>query len=223
MLKLPRVCWQAFVVGIAVVGATATAPAADPSAQEIMSRVLEINAGVNDYTAKVNMQADIEVAPSNVPEYKVYFKRPDKVHIESRSIVVARREMFTFGSLAKRVDEGTTPHLLGKKIENGVPVYTVKLVPQQDADIHPERVILRVDGQRWTVNTIEITDGQKTMAKFHWAFTQVGGKYWMPSTIRCELPDVPSRDGTSGAEISVAFSDYTVNTGLSDDIFTDDE
>ena len=197
--------------------------AADPSAEEILSRALDISAGVDDYTAQVKMEANFQGAPGDVPEYKVYFKQPDKVKIESRSIVVVRREMFTFGSLAERVEEGTTPHLLGKKIENGVPVYTVKLVPKEDADVHPGRMILRVDGHRWTVNTIEITDGQKTMAKFHWAFTQVDGKYWMPSTIRCELPDAPSRDGTPGAEISVAFSDYAVNTGLSDDLFTEDE
>ena len=221
MLTRAKCSWSGLAACAMLLGLSVGSQAADPSADEIMKRVIDGNAGVSDYTAQVKMEADMQVAPAEVPEYKVYFKRPDKVYIESRSIVVARKDMFTFGSLARRVDEGTVAHFLGKKIENGVPLYSIKLVPTDAA--HEERVLLRVDGQRWTVSTIELTDGQTTFAKLIWEYALVGGTFWMPTSIRAEIPAAQGRDGTPGASITVSFSDYTVNTGLSDDIFKQDE
>jgi outer membrane lipoprotein-sorting protein len=216
-------CWLAVP---ALLGAACGAPAtAVPEAKEILRKALDLNEGVRDYTAWLQLTADLQGAPEQMPPFKVYFKRPDKVHIESRSLVVIRRDMLTFGNLYRFVEEGAEVLLAGSKTVSGTPMYTLKLIPKRpEAPGQPAvRVLITVDGRRWTVTTTRIFEGEKEQATFEWSYVLVGEKYWMPSTIRLTLPEVPRRDGAPGGQLVVRFSRYTVNTGLSDSLFEEPE
>lgn len=192
-----------------------------PDPKEILRKALDLSEGVQDYTAWLRVKADLQGAPEQVPAFKVYFKRPDKVHIESRSIVVIRRDMLTFGNLSKFVEEGADVLLAGSKVVDGTPMYTLKLMPKraEGEGRPPTRVLITLDGRRWTVATTRIFEGAEEQATLDWSYVLVASKYWMPSAIRLTIPKAPRRDGTLGAGITVTFSEYTVNTGLSDSLF----
>ncbi len=214
------------VVGLAcltlLAGVAERAPAADslPEAREILRRALDLHEGVRDYTASVRVEADAKGAPAEVPAFKVFFKRPDKVRIKSRSLVIVPRDMLMFGNLSKLIEEGADVLLLGTKTVGGTPMHTLKLVPKEpEAGGAPVRILITVDGTRWTVDHSRIIDGSKERATFEWSYVLVGSKYWMPSTIRMTVPQAARRDGALGAEMVVTFSEYQVNTGLSDSLF----
>jgi len=235
LLALVGVC-QSVAHGQATGGAT-------PSASAILHRVLDLSQEVKDYTAQVRVSADVQGAPEQMPEFKVYFKRPDKVHIESRSIVIVRRDMLTFGNLAKYIEKGAQTVLLGVKDAGGTPMYTLKLIPKEqpapprpprsgaDGSPHrfrqppppagPPRVLVTVNGRRWTIERMDLYEGAKQMATMYWTHVLVGSRYWMPSRIQCRMPTAPKRDGKPGAQLIVTFANYTVNTGLSDSLFVE--
>jgi len=193
--------------------ATATAACAAPTANEILRRALDLSAEVNDYTAQVQVRGSFAGAPEEVPPFTVYFKRPDKVSIRSRSLVVVPRDALTFGNLARRIEEGAEIYLLGTKVVNGVTLYTLKLKPKAGGE---ERLLVTIDGRRWTVERMEIVQGERVRAVLNWQHVLIGGRYWMPSVITCQVPGV---EGRPGGELTVSFSGYKVNTGLSDALF----
>jgi outer membrane lipoprotein-sorting protein len=218
---LPAGIVAACVTLLITSGGLARAAGGTPQANEILRRALDLSEGIRDYTARISIRADLQGAPAEMPPFKVYFKRPDKVHIESRSIVVMRKDMLTFGNLSKVVDEGADILLLGTKVVDGTPMHTVKLVPKRpDAgNQRARRMLVTIDGRRWTVRRIEMFAGTEQQAVMFWSYVLVGGRYWMPQTIRLAIPRAPKRDGEPGAELVVTFSDYTVNSGLSDSLF----
>ncbi len=204
------------LVGLALVGAGASAA---PTGTEILRRALDLSAEVNDYTAQVQVSSDIPGAADDVPPFTVYFKRPDKVRIKSRSLVIVPRDALTFGNLSRRVEAGADVVLVGTKTVNGIPSYTLKLKPKEEAG--EERVLITIEGRRFTVERMEIVRGANVHAVLDWQHTLVGGRYWMPSVITCTVPRAPGAHGGGGGTVTVSFTGYRVNTGLSDAVFGD--
>jgi outer membrane lipoprotein-sorting protein len=190
---------------------------AAPTANGILRRALDLSAEVNDYTAQVQVRSNFQGAPDEMPTFTVYFKRPDKVSIKSRSLVIVPRDAFTFGNLSKRIEEDAEIILVGTKTVNGVPLYTLKIRPKEQGE--EGRVLVTIDGGRWTIQRMEVVEGQQTHLTLDWQHTLVGGRYWMPSVITCRAPNVPRADGGKGAEATITFAGYRVNTGLSDALF----
>ena len=195
----------------------ATAAVAAPTANEILRRALDLSAGVQDYTAQVHVRTNFMGSPNEIPSFTVYFKRPDKVSIKSRSLVIVPRDAFTFGNLSRRIEEGAEISLVGTKTVNGVLQYTLKIKPKDPAE--QGRVLVTIDGTRWTMQRTEVVEGQQTHLTLDWQHTLVSGRYWMPSVITCRAPTAHRTDGGKGAEATITFSGYQVNTGLSDSLF----
>ncbi|MBM3471816.1 MAG: hypothetical protein FJX75_00920 [Armatimonadetes bacterium] len=210
-----RAAWCA----LAALGAACLAGAAwaAPTANEVLRRALDLSAEVNDYTAQVQVRSSFAGAPDEIPTFTVYFKRPDKVSIKSKSLVIVPRDAFTFGNLSKRIEEDAEIILVGTKTVNGVPLYTLKIKPKEQDE--QGRVLVTIDGGRWTIQRMEVVEGQQTHLTLDWQHTLVGGRYWMPSIITCRAPNVPRADGGKGAEATITLTGYRVNTGLSDALF----
>jgi hypothetical protein len=223
-----------------VVATAQAAWAATPSPTAILRQALDLSQEVKDYTAQVRVSADVEGAPEAMPEFKVYFKRPDKVHIESRSIVIVRRDMLMFGNLSKFIEKGSQITLAGVKDVGGTPMYTLKLIPKEEPQPPPPpprgphrgqryqapppgpaRVLVTINGRRWTIERMDIYEGTMQVAVFYWTYTLANNRYWMPSRIQCNMPTERNRAGKQGAQLVVTFSKYTVNTGLPDSLFVE--
>ena len=209
-------------LGVAAVVLTATTALGAPTGDQILQKALVLGSNVQDYTAQVSMTSNIMGSPAEVPSYKVYFERPDKIHIESKSLVVVPRKVFSFGDVGEKVREGATVLLIGQKVVNGITMYTVKLVPKEDPEAHPERVLVTINSSRWTIEMIEIVAADKAHMVMSFTYSLEAGKYWMPSMIKASIPEAPKRDGGLGGEVSLSFTDYTVNTGLDDSLFEEE-
>jgi len=188
-----------------------------PTPNEILRRAIDLSAEVKDYAAQVQVQTSIGGAPEEIPPFTVYFKRPDKVRIKSKSLVIVPRDALTFGNLSKRIEEGAEVSLIGTKTVNGVVHYTLKVRPKGDGA--EERLLVTIDGQRFTVQHMEVVTGQTVQATFDWRHTLIAGRYWMPSVITCVVPKAPGANGGKGGTVTVTFNGYQVNAGLSDALF----
>jgi outer membrane lipoprotein-sorting protein len=204
----------------------------DLSGEPVLEHLLRGMEGVEDYTATLNIVADIE--GMSVPPMMVtmYFKQPDKVHFESDGFALIPREglAMNLGTLTAnfsvdRVDWDTV---------HGARAYRLTLLPRSERT-RTRRVQLLVDPEHWTAERIvtNTVDGRSIAATFRYVQVE---DFWLPSHLdvtlasaeqdSSQLPPWEAQPGTSSRRrgplkgtLEIRYSNYRVNTGLSDDLF----
>ena len=207
---------------LAMMGVGEPGAAATPSGMEIVTKALQSQAGVQDYVATVSVT--VEAPNVQIPKrtMTVYYKAPDKLHVESEGLVVLPRDALLMGNLSKHVQEDTDATLIGQGTLKGRPVYCAKLTPKEEQD-NQRRVLCWIDAERYLLMKSEMWHGSTKALTITLTHTQQGGKYWMPTSIACRIPGGVLGDAAEPASITVSFSDYQVNTGLADSIFEEDD
>lgn len=190
--------------------------AAPPSAEEILTHALSLHKDIQDYTATVSVS--FNVPGLNIPDRtaKVYVKLPDKVHVESKGIVVLPKDALLFGNLAARIKEGARVVLAGSDDSNDPPVYCLKIIPKDQDD--RMRALMWIEGDTWNIKTTELWNGPNLGLQIKWHHIKVGEQYWMPSRLICSIPGGVIGESEPGI-ITVTFGNYVINTGLSDEFF----
>jgi len=199
------------------------------TAQQIITNVKHRFDQVKDYTATIT--ATVNMERMKIPEMKatVYFKQPDKMHIESKNFSMLPKEGLGMNPADMLAKYDAT--LLKSEKRNGVLFYELRLVTKAEKGKQVREYFVSVNGDAWVVSHIESfpMPGRKITIDFTHAL--VADQYWLPSTINVnyssEQTDEPPADPQPGRQrsiprkgsASVRYSDYKVNTGLSDDIF----
>lgn len=204
--------------------------AAQPSGEEILTKVQESFSGVHDYKATLDVAVDMDRL--KVPAMKVvlYFKQPDKVHFESEGFAMLPREGVAFNParfLSRYTVEGVSTEDSGD-----AQLYRLVLSPKDNRSA-ARRLFLFVDPQKWTVVRLQtpLVDGRTMTAGFR--YRNVSG-FSFPEEVRVEFA-APEADTSGGSAdlpvpmsrpqiprtgtIIIKYSEVRVNTGLSDDIF----
>ena len=212
--------WAVVVAAAAVLaGAPAVAPA-DVAPADMLARAVNWQKGIKDYTATVLVETNIPGVDMPQRKAKVYVKPPDKVHVESKGIVMIPKRALLFGDLAREIKKNTKALHVSTSTAKGRTIHCLKLVPVEENGDRPKdepRILVWIDGKRWTVEQVKILAGDKTLVSVKFSYVKTGG-FWMPQKVACLIPK-----GTLGSEkagrLSVAFDDYKVNTGLTDEFF----
>ena len=209
------------------------AAAAPPSGQDILRRAFDMSAAVRDYTADVDVAVDMPNVKMPERRARVYFKRPDKVAIDSRGIVMIPKQALVPGNIGSELMKNAQVTLAGTKTQGGVSVYFLKVIPaaRKHGD---DKLLLWVRGDRFTVERMEAYSAGKQQMAVTWEHQLVAGKYWLPRRLVATLtasrsdfphgpPDLdkktapPKKPGT----ITVVFYNIRVNTGLKDSLFVE--
>ena len=203
-----------------------------PTGDEILKNVEDALSGVHDFTVTLDVTVDfdrLKVPPMNVT---MYFKQPDKVHFESERFALLPREgmALSTGRLKSRY---TVERVEGDTL-NGEQCWKLTLKPKADRTGLRD-LFLYVHPGRWTAERVvsPLFDERVMTASF--SYDQVDG-HWLPSFLVVKFestsPDTTEetfldqtdppmrrprlpRQGT----VIVRYSDYKINTGLSDEIF----
>ncbi len=191
---------------------------AELTAREILDETLSLQDQVQDYTARCTLTADIPGLDLPPRHFTVYFKRPGKLKIESRDLVVVPREALTLGDLRRHLEEDTVVSLVGVGTIAEKPLYCIKLKPVESQD--SGRVLVWIRGDNWTPTRTEIWAGQTRLVQIEWTFARIADQYWMPTSIVCRIPSGLLGDQGPGT-VKLLWQDYQVNTGLSDTIFAE--
>ena len=185
---------------------------------------------IQDYSATIKAEMNIPGMRAPSMEATLYYKKPDKVHVESkgfamlpRSVVMFQPSMFT--------PEAFDAVVQGRQTIDGVQCSKVKLLARSDT-IALQRAMLYIDPVKRRVLRMESDPAEAAEAVVHFTYTTVDG-IDLPATVRLEM-DAPMNMRRSGAKpkaqnengaaaqkstVVLRYSNYRVNKGISDSVF----
>lgn len=219
---------RAVLVAVLAVWTTMPSPGADPPASEILRRALDLNSGITDYTARTHAEfrapdgADIpESQRTMTVDFRVLFKRPDKVKIEANQPVVLPKQLFAFGNLGALIAKECSVSLVAKRVIDGVPVYNVRVMPPDSGE--GRTMLFWIDGANWTVRRMRVSvpgpQGQQPDLEIAWVYAKVQG-FYVPTRISASLPGVIFGPNVRGqGQASLSLTDWRINVGLRDSVF----
>jgi len=202
---------------------------------EILKSVIKNFDRVQDYVVDVNIKVDVQSIKVPETKAKIYFKQPDKVHLESEGFAMLPKDGMQFSPSALLKNDYTA--LYEKDVDlNGVKTSIVKVIPSGNQS----EVILStlwIDQNKKMIRKIESTtksNGTFTIDLFY----DESAKYPLPNQIvfyfnldKMNLPsanknnnqDNPKQkmglDSTTKGKVIVKYSNYAVNKGILDSVF----
>lgn len=232
MTRQTKNIWRLLFVIASLIGAVAPCAAQPMTPEKILQNVKAVSDRVKDYSAVLT--ASIHMERLKIPEMKVqiYFKQPDKLHIESKGFSMLPREGIFLNP--SRLLEKFVPTLLSTEKNGATTEYVIQLTPRADRQTSKRKMSaskIRVDGSRWLVTKLESATQAGGVVSVEFRHTQVAGSYWLPEQISAEF-DVPSRkddsvddqaprrqSGPLKGSVLMVYSEYKVNAGLDDALF----
>ncbi len=190
-------------------------------AMSMLDRALRATEQVRDYTATVTVRVDSPNLQIPRRTARVYFKRPDMVHVESEGLVFIPRDALMMGNLSTHVEEYATASFIGDGTLGGRPVRSIKLTPREDRP-GAGRVLVWIDSERFLLLRSEIWRGGRRQLTVNFEHERIDGRYWMPGRIVAEMAAGAMMRRDEGGRIELVFSNYRINTDLPDSIFERD-
>jgi len=201
-------------------------------AQEDAFRYLDLiekkYSGLKDYMADVNVHFDIEALKAPDMQAKLYFKAPDKMKVDSKRIFFFPKEGGFFNPFQFK-KENFEARLLERLIYDGRKAVKLKLIPI-NTDIFNKSSVLTIDVERNVIREIKIlpSEGREIIAVIDYGFFD---GFDLPVRINLQLDIPPSEPGGAkefqfgqggkriSGKVEITYSNYKVNSGLSDEIF----
>jgi hypothetical protein len=215
---------------------------ARPDPAPVFADLIRPYRGLNDYTVKI--RAKVDMPDVRVPEFTatIYFKKPDKFHVETRRFAPIPRNSgvfnpFQFDPETNRIEFLRTENVAGAPAE----IYRVEpLDPKSPIRYYrvwvggaPKRII--------QVESLSLKGTRALVKATHQVVEQRDGKWLMPATVQVHLT-FPERaqapeglttqdnpivtggmrqlDEMSGeGDITITYTDWRINTGLDDSLF----
>jgi len=185
--------------------------------------------GLKDYTVDVNVHFDIEGFKAPDMQAKLYCKPPDRMKIESKRIFFLPKEGGTFNPSMFNKEDFEVKFLERLTVE-GRNAVKLRLTPKKKKR-NGQDFILTVDTDRNLIREMNVSSFEGREVK---ALIEYGrfSDFDLPTRIELRL-DVPfsesreMRDFGQSAQpakrvtgrVEITYSNYKVNTGLSDEIF----
>ncbi len=218
MLKI--IGLRTLLIAAALLAIIAHSYAATP--MELVQKSLQIQKLVQDYTATVTVAID---APNlQIPErsVKVFYKSPDQVRVDSDGLAIIPRDALLMGNLGKHLETNTEAALVANGTLRERPVARIKLTPL-DAGPGAGRMLCWIDTELFLLLKTELWDATAKVMTVNFTYTRVADQYWMPARLICDLAARMLDGDGEQARMTIGFTDYRVNTGLSDEIFEDQD
>jgi outer membrane lipoprotein-sorting protein len=203
-------------------------------ADEILTKIGKRFDEVEDFSAVID--ADINMERVQIPKMhaEVFFKKPDKVHFSSQSFLLVPREGIALNpSVFKEHYLATS---VTRESAGGIRLMKLVLVAK-DAKTRLRALSMWVNPMFWIITKIETApyEGRTLSMSFTYEFQQE--KYWLPSKMVASFAsdsDKMQKDSAPSLEnqmesaqrsmprtgtVTIVYSDYKINIGLSDELF----
>ena len=189
--------------------------------------------GLKDYTANVRVHFDIEALKAPDMQAKLYYKSPDKMKVESKGVFFFPREAGYFNpSMFK--PEDFEIRLLEHLTYEGRNAVRLQLTPKEMKRDN-QRFVLTIDIDRNLILRIDTlaVEGREIKAAIDYGKF---GDFELPTHIELQLEIPPTepnrmkefvpfaqRTKRVTGKVEITYSNYKVNSGLSDEIFKEIE
>lgn len=229
---MKRILLTTILASLAALSASSQKKTAD----DILDRANRNYEAIRDYT--VDLEANLDMERVRMPKMKatMYFKAPDKIHFVSPNFAFLPREGFgvPVTTLRRRYDAT----FKGEEEVKGTPAYKLQLVAKDPAS-RLQQLMIWIHRENVTLVRMETVPYEGRSVVIDFSYTIEEGRYWLPDSMRVELTearpdtlaemaDIPVPGGVQlpprgrvarNGVITVIFSHYRINTGLSDDVF----
>jgi len=203
----------------------------------ILDRVKEEFNKIDDYTVDVKIKVDVDFLKMPDREAKIFFKKPDKIHIESEGFAMLPKEGLNFSPLGL-LNSKYSSFYVREDTLTGIETSVIKVIPLEGgADVILST--LWVDTKRDLILKIESSRKPQGTFVIDLDYLKTDKGFWLPSSMifsfsidRSILPrqfnfDADSDDKkaredstkTRTGKVFLDYSNYKINTGLSDEIF----
>ncbi|MDE3056419.1 MAG: hypothetical protein KGJ59_00495 [Bacteroidota bacterium] len=200
------------------------------TASQILANVQKQFEQVNDYT--VTLHATVNIEHLNIPDMtvKLYFKQPDKIHIESKNFAMLPKEGIAL-----------TPALLLAKFDATLAateqtgkekIYKLRLISKPEPGKLTIESYVWVDAARWIITRLESEPMGNRRISIVFEDTLIEGKYFLPAKITASFGSsavdtvgVPfpeskfSQRMPRKGSVTIFYSGYKINSGLPDEMF----
>lgn len=185
-------------------------------------------AAIADYSCDLKVHFDIETFRAPDLQARLYYKRPDKIKIDSKRVIFFPREGGFFNPAQFNPEEYTILPLKVLMSEKGKAV-ELRLIPKKIKG-PTQDIVLTIDSSSLLVRQMRLTQsgGKEVTAQITYG---VFGSYELPAQIRLLLdlppaePAIPAGPlDAEGAqrvkgEITINYTNYRINIGLRDEDF----
>ena len=189
--------------------------------------------GLKDYMVDVNVHFDVEALKAPDMQAKLYYKTPDKIKVESKNVFFFPKEGGYFNpSLFRKKDFDA--RLLERLTYDGRKAVRLRLTPTE-MNRHQQGFVLTIDTERNFIREINTSPSEGRTIR---AVIEYGkfADFELPVRIELHL-DIPSvepngmkefgsfsqRSKRITGKVEIAYSNYKVNSGLSDEMFKETE
>jgi len=214
----------------------ATLPAQDQREGLHILQALERKyAGLQDYTVDIQVHFDIETFRAPDLQARLYYKVPDLLRIESKRVVFFPRDGGYFNP-AQFKPEDYTVLFLGYVTYDNRKAAQLRLIPKKIKGATQD-MVLTIDTARLLLQEMLLTQQGGKEVKAVFTYGTFSG-FALPTFVRLILnlpaaepgmaqgfgaiPDGEEEKRVQG-EITIAYADYKVNTGLRDELFKKDK
>ena len=198
---------------------------------------------LNDQVSGIeDMEADIWVRSRmpglTVPDRsgRLFFKRPDKVHIEGSGFMMIPKEALMLDMSAFVEDSTTSIEIInpgsGEKGKDIQAVVT-KIIENRilKSDVY-------IDTTRWVIHSMKVDEGSNFQATIEFSYKRINDKVRLPNEVtmtiisersmnrRVKHPRSrrkPADNADNKGYITLKFSNHKINSGLSDNLFENDK
>ena len=211
------------------------APAQNKDPDEILDGVKEAFKKIEDYEVDIQIKIDVDFLKVPDSEARLYFKQPDRIHVESEKFALLPRQGLDFSPLGLLSGKYTALYEREDTIRD-LPTSVVKIIPLgNDNDI-----ILStfwVDQSRNLIIRMESTKKPTGTFTIDFTYEKYDDIYELPSqmefTFTVDRMMFPrGMDGQSDADedsdkesnnttgkVYITYANYKVNQGLPDELF----
>ena len=212
--------------------------AQNPDPDKILDNVKKEFEKVDDYQVNVQIHVDVEFLKMPDRQATIFYKKPDKLHIESENFTLLPKSGLNFSPLGF-LNYKYTAFYVREDTLSGRKVSVVKVIPiEGNADVILST--LWIDTERNLIFKIESSRKPQGTFIVDMDYLKTTDNFWLPTSIvftfslePALLPgkiaeefykgknDDDSKDKTG--KVYLYYSDYKVNKGLPDTIFENTE
>ena len=227
--------WLSVLVMLLFQGFDYSAKCNELTVDDILRNLQSTFTEIEDYTALLHVETDIKQVRVPKMEVKVFFKQPDKLHLQSKGFAMLPREGMLINP-NRFSKEDFYMSILGKEIIKDMETFKLELVPRKEK-IKVRKLIIWVDPVKWISLKIDTVTWHGQSIKVDFEYRKFLDRYWLPVKAKAavdlsgfkgfssfhEMPDWERGAGTGSmdkkGEIIVQFYDYRINEGIPDSIF----
>ena len=208
-----------------------------PDPDTILENVKNQFDEIEDYQVDIKVKVDIDFLKMSDRKATLFYKKPDKIHIESDNFAMLPKSGLNFSPFGF-LDFKYSAFYGREDTIDGVQTAVIKVIPL-DGTADVILTTLWIDTERNLILKVESARRPQGTFTVGLEYSEIDGKYWLPSSIvfvftidpglfpgrflgsKGDDKDEENKDldeSTTGT-VYLSYSNYKVNIGLPDDLF----